>query len=127
MTDRIALITGGSRGLGRNAALHLAREGVGVVLTWHSRSESADAVVAEIEGLGGKAVALRLDTGEMRGFDADSLTATTDDINVRKAICHAIDVDEMIATVIGKEYASKASGPIPYTMWGHDPNLKTYD
>ena len=51
----------------------------------------------------------------------------TDDINVRKAICHAIDVDEMIETVIGKAYASKASGPIPYTMWGHDPNLKAYD
>ena len=51
----------------------------------------------------------------------------TDDIKVRKAICHGIDVDEMIATVIGKEYATKAIGPIPYTMFGHDPNLKTYD
>ena len=51
----------------------------------------------------------------------------TDDINVRKAISHAINVDEMVETVIGKAWATKAVGPIPYTMWGHDPNLKTYD
>ena len=42
---RIALITGGSRGLGRNTALKLAREGCGIVLTYHTRREDADGVV----------------------------------------------------------------------------------
>ena len=51
----------------------------------------------------------------------------TDDINVRKAISHAINVDEIIETIVGKNNAVKAIGPIPYTMWGHDPKLKTYD
>lgn len=65
MTDTIALITGGSRGLGRNAARHLARQGVGVIITYLSRAEEAAAVVAEIEALGSKAVALQLDTGDV--------------------------------------------------------------
>ncbi|MEZ5397842.1 MAG: SDR family oxidoreductase [Bryobacterales bacterium] len=65
---KIALITGGSRGLGRNTALKLAREGCGIVLTYHSRREDADAVVAKIEAIGGKAVALQLDTGDITKF-----------------------------------------------------------
>ncbi|MCY0096178.1 SDR family NAD(P)-dependent oxidoreductase [Hoeflea ulvae] len=68
MTDTIALITGGSRGLGRNAALHLARKGVGIVLTYLSRADEAAAVVAEIEALGGKAAALQLDAGDTAQF-----------------------------------------------------------
>ncbi|MEN3113500.1 SDR family NAD(P)-dependent oxidoreductase [Uliginosibacterium paludis] len=67
---RIALITGGSRGLGRNAALKLAARGVDVVLTFRSQAAEAAAVVAEIESLGGKAVALPLDTGKLAGFPA---------------------------------------------------------
>jgi NAD(P)-dependent dehydrogenase (short-subunit alcohol dehydrogenase family) len=70
MSQSIALITGGSRGLGRNAALHLARQGTGIILTYLSRSEEADAAVAEIETLGGKAVALQLDTGDTAQFAA---------------------------------------------------------
>lgn len=65
---RIALITGGSRGLGRNTALKLAREGCGIVLTYHTRREEADAVVAEIDAVGGHAVALQLDTGDVTQF-----------------------------------------------------------
>lgn len=77
MTRKIALITGGSRGLGRSAALHLADKSVGVVLTYLSSSEAAEAVVSEIQAKGGKAVALQLDTGNTSQF-ADftkSLTA----------------------------------------------------
>ncbi|WP_339759309.1 SDR family oxidoreductase [uncultured Hoeflea sp.] len=70
MTTSIALITGGSRGLGRNAALHLARQGVHVIITYLSRADEAAAVVAEIEALGCKAVALQLDTGDSRQFAA---------------------------------------------------------
>ncbi len=64
----ITLITGGSRGLGRNTALAVARQGGDVVLTYQSRADDAHAVVAEIEALGRKAVALQLDTGKVAGF-----------------------------------------------------------
>ena len=67
MTQRIALITGASRGLGRNAALHLARAGFDLILTY--RSQAAEAV-AEIEGLGRRAVALPLDVGRAETFPA---------------------------------------------------------
>lgn len=78
MTKTIALITGGSRGLGRNAALHLARQGVGVIITYLSRADEAYAVVAEIEALGGKAAALQLDAGDTTRFAefASQLAAT---------------------------------------------------
>jgi NAD(P)-dependent dehydrogenase (short-subunit alcohol dehydrogenase family) len=71
-SPKIALITGGSRGLGRNTAVHLARSGVDVVLTYHSNKPEADAAVAEIAGLGRKAAALQLDTGDVATFDAFS-------------------------------------------------------
>ncbi|WP_337997948.1 SDR family NAD(P)-dependent oxidoreductase [Oleispirillum naphthae] len=69
-SSKIALITGGSRGLGRNAALHLARAGVDIVLTYHSRRAEAEAVAAEIADSGRKAAALQLDVGESAGFPA---------------------------------------------------------
>jgi NAD(P)-dependent dehydrogenase (short-subunit alcohol dehydrogenase family) len=64
----IALITGASRGLGRNTALSIARRGGDVILTYHSRSEEADKVVAEIRQMGRKALALQLDTGKVETF-----------------------------------------------------------
>lgn len=70
MNDKIALITGGSRGLGRSTAIHLAGNGIGVVLTYHSRKAEAEVVVAEIEKMGGRAAALQLDTGETSQFPA---------------------------------------------------------
>lgn len=66
----IALITGGSRGLGRNAALHVARAGIDVILTYRSQAAEAQAVVAEIEALGRRALALPLDVADSRGFAA---------------------------------------------------------
>jgi NAD(P)-dependent dehydrogenase (short-subunit alcohol dehydrogenase family) len=69
-SPKIALITGGSRGLGRNTAIHLARSGVDVVLTYHSNEAEADSAVAEIESLGRKAAALQLDTGDVASFEA---------------------------------------------------------
>lgn len=68
---KIALVTGGSRGLGRNAALALARKGLDVVVTYNSQKEKADEVVREIESAAGrKAAALRLDAGVVSSFDA---------------------------------------------------------
>jgi NAD(P)-dependent dehydrogenase (short-subunit alcohol dehydrogenase family) len=68
MTRKIALITGASRGLGKNAALHLAAQGIDVIGTYNSRADEAQALVAEIESLGGRAVMLQLDVGQSEGF-----------------------------------------------------------
>jgi NAD(P)-dependent dehydrogenase (short-subunit alcohol dehydrogenase family) len=65
---KIALVTGGSRGLGRNTALNIARHGGDVIITYRSREEEARAVVAEIEALGCKALAFQLDTGDVGAF-----------------------------------------------------------
>jgi NAD(P)-dependent dehydrogenase (short-subunit alcohol dehydrogenase family) len=70
LDNRVALITGGSRGLGRNAALRLAENGADVIITFYQQKEAADAVVNEIEKqYQRKAVALQLDVGDMGTFD----------------------------------------------------------
>ena len=68
MTQKIGVITGGSRGLGRNTALAMAAQGIDVVLTYHSQKAAADAVVAQIIATGRKAVALQLDVANASGF-----------------------------------------------------------
>ena len=70
MTQRIALVTGGSRGLGKNAALKLAAKGTDILLTYHSNRQAALDVVAEIEKKGVKAAALALNVGDSTTFDA---------------------------------------------------------
>jgi NAD(P)-dependent dehydrogenase (short-subunit alcohol dehydrogenase family) len=67
--QRVALITGGSRGLGRNTAESLARKGVDTVITYHSRADEARTVVAAVEAQGRKAVALQLDSAAVGTFD----------------------------------------------------------
>jgi NAD(P)-dependent dehydrogenase (short-subunit alcohol dehydrogenase family) len=69
MTDRIAIITGASRGIGRNTANSLARRGVDVIFTYHSSQKEADSVIRELEALGRKSAAFRLDTGDTPSFD----------------------------------------------------------
>ena len=68
--QKIAIVTGGSRGLGRNTAVHLARSGVDVIITYNSNRAEADNAVAEIEALGRRVVALQLDAGAVATFDA---------------------------------------------------------
>mgnify|MGYP000758606577 CR=1 FL=1 len=63
-TTPTALVTGGSRGIGRAVALTLARDGHQVILTYVSRPEEADKTVAEIEAAGGRALALPLNVGD---------------------------------------------------------------
>ena len=70
MTQRIALVTGGSRGLGKNAALKLAAKGTDLLLTYHSNRQAALEVVAEIEQKGVKSAALALNAGDPSTFDA---------------------------------------------------------
>lgn len=67
---KVALITGASRGLGRNTALALAGKGVDVIGTYHSNKAEADATVAAIEATGRQAVMLQLDTGNVATFAA---------------------------------------------------------
>lgn len=67
---KIAIVTGSSRGLGRNTALSIARQGSDVVVTYHSQADAALAVVAEVEALGRRAVALQLDAGNVTTFPA---------------------------------------------------------
>lgn len=68
--SKTALVTGGSRGLGRDMVIQLAHKGIDVVLTYHSNRTEADKVVAEVEALGRKARAFQLDTSDVKTFDA---------------------------------------------------------
>ncbi len=64
----LSFVTGASRGLGRNTALAIARQGGDVIITYQSRSADAEAVVAEIRALGRKALAFQLDSGDVTAF-----------------------------------------------------------
>lgn len=66
---KIALITGGSRGLGKEMALRIAEKGLDVVLTYNSKQDEAQAVVQQIEALGQKAAALQLNVGQVGTFN----------------------------------------------------------
>lgn len=66
----IAIVTGGSAGIGRSAAIELARQGAGVILTYRSHPEGAQEAVAEIARIGGTAVALPLNLGDPDDFPA---------------------------------------------------------
>lgn len=70
MSSQIAIITGGSRGLGKSAALALAQRGVDVILTYRSGEAEAAAVVEEIQALGRQAAALALDVEDSASFPA---------------------------------------------------------
>jgi NAD(P)-dependent dehydrogenase (short-subunit alcohol dehydrogenase family) len=67
---KIALVTGASRGLGRNTAISIARHGGDVIITYRSGEADAQAVVKEIAALGRKAVALQLDVGNVSSIPA---------------------------------------------------------
>ncbi|WP_309986670.1 MULTISPECIES: SDR family oxidoreductase [Dyadobacter] len=67
--SKIALVTGGSRGLGKNMALRLAEKGNDVIIVYRSKAQEAAEVVAAIEALGQKAAAIQLDTADVKSFD----------------------------------------------------------
>ena len=69
MTERIAIITGGSRGLGRNTAISLAKRGVDLIFTWRVNEQEAESLIQELAAMGRKAAGLHLDTGELPSFD----------------------------------------------------------
>jgi len=76
-TSKIALVTGGSRGLGKDMALQLAQQGIDVILTYRSQQAEAASVVAAIEALGQRAVALRLNAADLSTFEAFFAQVTT--------------------------------------------------
>lgn len=67
--NTIAIITGGSRGIGRNTAINLARRGVDVIFTYRANQAEANSLIREFEAMGRRAAGFRLDTGDMRSFD----------------------------------------------------------
>lgn len=69
---KIAIVTGGSRGLGRNTALSLSKKGFDVILTYNSKSDEAKEVVALIEKDGNQAAALQLNVGDTKSFKSFS-------------------------------------------------------
>lgn len=73
---KIAIVTGGSRGLGRNMAISLAQKGIDVIFTYNSNKEKADEVVAEIKSLGQKAIAYQLNTADVSSFEGFIKEAT---------------------------------------------------
>jgi NAD(P)-dependent dehydrogenase (short-subunit alcohol dehydrogenase family) len=85
-TPKIALVTGGSRGLGRNAVLSLARRGVDSIFTYNSNRAEAERVVGLVAEDGRKAVALQLDTGKVAAFDdfVDSVRHALDDLGASR-------------------------------------------
>lgn len=74
--SKIVLITGGSRGLGRDMALQTAKKGLDVILTYNTKKDEAEKVVSEIQALGRKAAALPLDVSKADTFDAFLKTIT---------------------------------------------------
>jgi len=68
-SKKIALVTGGSRGLGKDMATSLAKKGINVILTYNSKKEEADAVVSSLQANGVQAAALQFDAGDLSGYD----------------------------------------------------------
>jgi 3-oxoacyl-[acyl-carrier protein] reductase len=70
LDGQVAIVTGASRGIGRAVAIALASEGAKVVVNYASSSQAADAVVAEIQGMGSEAIAVQADVGQADQVDA---------------------------------------------------------
>src|ERR1700756_513939 len=75
--NKIALVTGGSRGLGRNMSIALAKKGIDVVFTYNTNKDAADKVIAEIQSIGQNAYAFQLDTSNIKMFDGFVNQVTT--------------------------------------------------
>lgn len=82
--DRVALVTGGSRGIGRATSIQLAREGAMVFVNYHQRREAAQEVVSEIEAHGGDALALQADVSDRQAVQAmvDQVVQKTSTIDI---------------------------------------------
>jgi NAD(P)-dependent dehydrogenase (short-subunit alcohol dehydrogenase family) len=77
MSAKIALVTGGSRGLGKDMALSIAKKGIDVILTYRNNEQQASSVVKEIEAMGRHSAALHLDMTDFKSLDAFVQTVST--------------------------------------------------
>jgi NAD(P)-dependent dehydrogenase (short-subunit alcohol dehydrogenase family) len=117
MTDRVAVITGGSRGIGRAAALAAAARGFKIVVGFASNAAAAKDTVAAIEAKGGKAVAVKCDVGREHDilalFDAaDKFGALGALINNAGIVGPTARVDQMSAERIERLMAVNVTGSI---------------
>jgi NAD(P)-dependent dehydrogenase (short-subunit alcohol dehydrogenase family) len=118
LTDKVVIITGGSRGIGRATAIATAARGFRVVVGYASNKEAADAVVAAIEGKNGKAIAVKCDVGEES--DILKMFAAADKFGTLGALVNnggivgksGIRVDEMSAERIQRVMAVNVTGSI---------------
>ncbi len=69
MSNKIALVTGGGHGLGKDMALTFTRKGVDVILTFNTKKEEAEKVAAEISNMGQRASALQFDVSDLKSYD----------------------------------------------------------
>jgi NAD(P)-dependent dehydrogenase (short-subunit alcohol dehydrogenase family) len=88
MSNKIALVTGGSRGLGKDMALALAKNEINVILTYKNNKSQADEVVSEIINLGVKATTLKLDVSDLKSFDAFVL-------NIKNLLSNYFNIDKI--------------------------------
>ena len=118
MTDKVVIITGGSRGIGRAAALAVAARGFRVVVGYASNKAAADEVVAAIEGKNGKAIAVKCDVGSES--DILGMFAAADKFGTLGALVNnggivgksGVRVDEMSAERIQRVMAINVTGSI---------------
>ena len=69
LKNKIAVVTGGSRGLGKDMVINLAKRGLDIIFTYNNQEEAAEVVIKKIEALGQKGIALKLDVSDLSGFD----------------------------------------------------------
>ena len=118
MTDKVVVITGGSRGIGRATALAAAARGYRVVVGYASNKKAADEVVAQIEASNGKAIAVKCDVAEER--DIVDLFKQADKFGTLGALVNnggivgtsGVRVDEMSAERIQRVMAVNVTGSI---------------
>lgn len=117
LSEKVALVTGGSRGLGRAASTWLARAGAYVVINYRGNEEAAQATLAEIEKHGGKGELLRFDVADPEDVDASITVAAKRlgrlDILVNNA---GVSVDQLLLRItsedLEKTWATNLDGPI---------------
>lgn len=110
-TTKIALITGGSRGLGKNTALALSKKGFDVIITYHSNLDAANKTIKEIEANGQKAAALQLDASQVSTFkefksNLESILRSTWDTTHFDALVNnaGIGIHSMIGTTTEEQF-----------------------
>jgi len=130
LTGKTALVTGGSRGLGRAIALALARQGADVAINYRGNADAADAAAAEIRGLGRRAVVVQGDTGAGRAACEEIVKAALDEFGTIDILVNnaGITRDNLLMRMSAEEWdaviATNLSGPFWMTRAIARPMIK---